>query len=387
MIKLKRDEFNERYRFRESRIGKFTGSLINCVSCSNMTGETNDKEGPSFCEHPERFRKIKIAEYWRGFFGPGESHNLASQRVCDAYMSNQLPEGIEKVVIPEKHAILLGSQWEDIYHADPNCPYVIEELRMQKEGKKINHREAKVKYISISEKVPGESINDICDMPCCESKLPFQILRSDYRRHVGIKPDGTEPIKWVRNGIVKHQEKVSMTPEEAETVFDLSKFNSKEFGDVWQRISAVASYLHEHCNVLGSRPLSEAVNPIALSRCFNLLDHHVNRGFWVYNERLFNWRDQGEILKKPIMDLEKIPEGIIPCVDTWGVFGNAISCCPKYLGNFSILGLVKPLEDEFLLSKGATHFIEIGAVSYSGHEHLWGEFGRGFSKLESFDRE
>jgi hypothetical protein len=108
-----------------------------------------------------------------------------------------------------------------------------------------------------------EVIGDqICDIPCCERKLPYQTWRSDsYRVQNGLKSDGTEPQIWVRR-TKDHGKKVSMSPEEAEAVFNLSRFNGPEFRDIYAKIMAVSNHLHNNSNFLGSRSLSEAVNPI-----------------------------------------------------------------------------------------------------------------------------
>ena len=383
MSKLKKTEFNQTYRFRESR-----NNLVSCVTCDSKTGGNNNQEGPAYCENGERFRKVKIAEYWSGYFGPGESNNVAPNRVCDAYSSKHLSEGIEIPVLGENQAILLGSEFRDVHHADPTCPYVMAELRMQKEG---SNARAGVHIIDTSDMVPGSTVNDICDMACCDSKSPYQIWRvSDYRRKAGLKPDGTEPMRWVRNGMVKHQRKSDMSVKEAEAFFDLGKFNSPEYGDIYRRISSVADYLREHCNVLGSRPLQEAANPVYAWR-YNLLDHSLvgtdtHADFWAYDERLF---DSKKGLLQPIKDLEKIPEGIIPLSDPNKILAHAKNMCDGcYLDQrYYIYGILRCLEDETLISKGLTHSIEIGAISFHGHEHMWGEFGKGFSELASFDAE
>lgn len=382
MLKLKKADFNKQYRFRESRT-----SLVSCVTCDNMAGGKNTEEGPAFCEQEERFRRIKIAEYWGKEFGSGASHNIALKRLCDAFTSKPLSERVGRPVLSEKQAILLGTQFRDPYHADPNCPYVIEELRMIEE--KSNNK-AEVSLIDLSEKVPGEGIRAICEMPCCESKLPFQIsIREDYRQRVGIKPDGTEAKIWVRNGIIKHETKGAMDLEEAQAVFDLEKFDSSEFKGLHNRIIAASNHLGLHCNRLGSRPLSEASNPVWLDYRYHILedpsvgpDTFVD--VWVYDERLF---DIAKGLGKPIKELEQIPEGLIPCMDARGVFRSAQSHCKKYSGRFGIYGIVRKQNNEDLLSRGARHFIEIGAVSYHGGSHMWGEFGKGFNGLASFHEE
>jgi hypothetical protein len=377
---LMKAEFDERYRFRESRNG-----LVSCVTCDSKAGGDTDKEGPAFCENEERFKKIKIAKYWPGWFGPGESENIASRRVCDAYSSNHLPEGVEIPVLSGEQAILLRSEPTGIYHADPNCPYVIAELKIKKEG---SNTWAKVNIIDMSEMVPGSTVRDICDMPCCESRLPYQIsLVSSYRRRTGLKPDGTEPTIWVKNGRVRHGKESNMSIEEAKAFFDLERFDSSEYRDIYAKIVAVSDHLHKHCNALGSGPLSEAANPVWVSVYHHLLDKSsvgsdTHADFWLYDERLF---DHAKGLERPIGDLEKVPEGIIPLMDPNEILPHAEIECSKYGGGrYTIYGILRELEDYALLSRGLTHFIEIGAVSFLDHGYMWGEFGKGFSGLASF---
>jgi len=250
MLKLKKAEFNQKYRFREAR----KEGLVNCVSCENKIGGTNNKEGPAFCDHKERFRRMKLGEYWYSW-GSGESENIASKRVCDAYTSKPLSKDIERPILFKKQAILLGTQHANPYHRDPNCPYVIEELRLEKSE---NKPRGEVRIIDLSDMVIGSTIRDICEMPCCEEKLPFQIsIPNYYRQKIGIKPDGTEPIRWVRNGIVKHENKSNMTFEEAEIVFNLEVFNNFS-GAPQDKIIEASHHLYKHCNGLGSRPLFKA---------------------------------------------------------------------------------------------------------------------------------
>ena len=103
-----------------------------------------------------------------------------------------------QILFAEKHAFLLGTQWRDIIHADPTCPYVTEELRMinlQGKGESdsdskqtIIFNKAKIETTDISDLLPQETIGyQICEMPCCDSKLPYHTWRiDDYRRSVGI---------------------------------------------------------------------------------------------------------------------------------------------------------------------------------------------------------
>lgn len=262
------------------------------------------------------------------------------------------------------------------------------ELRMKKEN---SNTRADVFIIDTSEMVPGSTVNDICDMPCCESKLPYQLWRAScYRRKTGLKPDGTEPMRWVRNGLVKHQKTSDMPIEEAGAFFDLENFNSSEYRDIQAKIVAISEYLHKHCNSLGSRPLSEAVNPIVCGYHYHLLDDSLvgpdaHADFWIYDDRLF---DSEKGLEKAIKELEKIPEGIVPLTDPNRILTHAKSECDRYGDrNYSVYGMLKELEDEALISKGLTHFIEIGAVSFLDSGYMWGEFGKGFNGLASFHEE
>ena len=385
MQKLIREEFNSKFRFRKSRGSE---TELNCTSCENMNGEVGYGT-EAYCTNDQRVRKIRLSE-------PGFSDwNLAGESICDAYISKPLPEGIHVPDLPDRKAFILGTQWRGLYHEDRNCPYVIEEVRRinieNGEGKnKFN--KPKIELEDLSELVPGETIGrQICEMPCCESKLPYFTWRiDDYRRLVGIKPDGTEPRVWVRNNIKNHQKKVDMTIEEAGAIFDLSRFNSSDYGDIHSRICAVSDHLHKYCNALGSRPLSKAQNPISLWVAQSILESSLigensHADFWIYDERLFN-KKRG--LEKPLVELSMVPEGIYPCLDSDEIFKIALNRCSNiYSGRFYVRGIIKPSEDEILISKRANHYIEIGAVSFFGGRHMWGEFGKGFSGLASFHEE
>lgn len=381
--KLKKDEFNATFRFREAR----KEGLVTCASCVHMAGGINRDE-VAYCQHPERSRKIKIAEYWGGggWGGKGTSNNISSARVCDAYTNEPLPDGVVVPTIPEKSAALLGTQWRDPYHGDSHCPYVIEEQRIIHNGGRTKMgRTGEIFMADISEMVSGETIRDICEMPCCESKLPFQICcRNDYRQKVGIKPDGSEPRVWVRNGIVKHEMKSNIGVEEAESFFNLTEIVSRS-RDTCDRIVAVSNYMYKNCNALGSRPLSEANNPVGFSN-----RHHFFEGlwspqdpefFWAYDERLFD-------RKTKIETLERIPEGFILCLDSQGYLGKGMSVCQESSPQrFWAHGIIKPLEEDDLISKGISHYLDIREVHYHDSGHMWGEFGNGFSGLASFDAE
>jgi len=232
MSKLKKEDFDKTFRFRRARTNNpREGSVnrVNCTNCTSMSGGTKNDD-PVLCNNSERFRAVKIVESFKGWGNIGSSRYTASQCICDAYTPHPLPEGASLPIIPENHAILLGSQYADPYHADPNCPYVIEEARMIANGGSEILKRAEICFMDISDKVSGETIRDKCEMPCCETKLPYQILYNpnDYRVRAKLKPDGSEPRVWIRNGIVKHERKIEMTIGEAETFFDLSRFNKRK---------------------------------------------------------------------------------------------------------------------------------------------------------------
>ncbi len=387
--------FDEKYRFRKSR----KEGLVNCVSCDNMTGGISNEE-PAYCEYPERFRKIKIAEYWEGW-SHGTSHNIASERVCDVYASKPLLREAIAPELHEKQVILLGTQSKDVAHADSNCPYVVEEIRKTMVPKADNKNnpfayltEPGVHIRDRSNLVPEETTGwQICEIPCCDEKLPYHTWRvDDYRRKVGIKPDGTEKKQWVRNGIIKHEKKVEMIIEEAEAVFDLERFNSDESGRIHNQIVAASGHLRANCNWLGSRPLSEAINPVCSSNRHSILKPSLiglgdtGADFWIYDDRLFNIE---EGLERPLNELERIPEGLIPCMDFGRILKEAYAEWRADWGTYSIYGILRELkpDDEILFSKGASHFIDVGAVNYHGHEHWWGVSGKGFRKMASFHEE
>lgn len=388
MVKLKKADFDKQFRFREPR----EEGLVKCITCSNVSGGVKRDE-VAFCNHPERCRRVQIVRPWGSSWGTGKFRkftNLASMRVCDAYNSKPLPEGVTIPTLTEEQGIELGTQWFEPYHADVNCPYVLEELRFIASGGKTERgREGEIRLADLSEMVSGQIVRDMCDMPCCERKLQFQIWDPNgYRTHVEIHPNGLDPKIWVRNGRVKHGRKSAMTLEEAEAFFDLNKFNNPKVGDIYKKISAVSYYLMNHANRLGSRSLSEAVNPVQLGNSLHILDSSLvgaNSGadIWVYDERLFDFKNG---ILGPLGGLEQIPEGIIPCMDTKMIFRHLRRVEEVYRTSetYHFYGILKPLENQTLLSKGLSHFVDIRAVSYHAHEHLWGEFGIGFSELASF---
>ena len=127
-VKLKREEFNVQYRFREAR----EEGLVVCASCASMTGVPQG-EGVAYCNNLLRAKKVKITQpYWK-------EHSAASKMVCDSYSNKPLPSDITIPILQEGQAILLSTQFRNSYHADPKCPYVLEELRIIRTGDKTTN--------------------------------------------------------------------------------------------------------------------------------------------------------------------------------------------------------------------------------------------------------
>ncbi|MDD5193696.1 MAG: hypothetical protein PHF67_03855 [Candidatus Nanoarchaeia archaeon] len=296
----------------------------------------------------------------------------------------------------------------DCLHIDANCPYVVEEARLHAIGGMVDikswpdyMRKAEITIVDTTEVVPGESHQDACDMPCCESRLKFQIWDPNtYRNLVGIHPNARDPRYFVRNALHRHGTKSNMSLEEAEAFFERVKEvaeSVKERG-VHAQIIAVSDYMHKHENHLGSRPLSEAVNPVFLwgifhplaapkwwkDNCYWIKYDSADTGaeVWMYDERLF---DREKIDGQDFKSLN--PEGIIPCVDSKGVFRRVERAHGNASEGFNLRGILKPIEDRVFLLKGPTHFLDIREVSYHAHEHYWGESGIGFSDTLEFPHE
>ena len=376
MQKLTKAEFNAGNRFRKAR----NNSGVNCSTCTNLLRIEEPSE-EAFCDHEDRVRKVRLeplVESSPFYFG---SHST----VCDGYESLPLPMDVTLPALLEGQAISLGSQWNDILHADPNCPYVLGEVMM--EG---GNRRAGVKIVDISNLVIMEVISkEICEMPCCDSRLSYQTWRVDnYRRGVGIKPDGSEEKLWVRK-VVDHENKVNMTPQEAEAFFDLGRFDGGDSGEVHKKIFATIDYLREKCNDLGSRPLAEAANPVRFSGIHHFL-REPEEGIGekldvlVYDERLF---DKRRILG---LSLRELPEGIILCRDTNNALWNAmfyVDSVNSFGGTYSFIGIVRRLDAHSERFKELTHFLDIRAIVYHGANSIWGVFGRGFNHIASFHEE
>ncbi len=378
--RLKRAEFDSKFRFRESR-KSFGNIQVNCASCAHMTGVA-EGTGKAHCGNPQRFKRVTLSENWMG-----ADSSYASERVCDKYFNKQLPPEVSVPELPDKHVFVLWSQTWGVDHASKNCPYVVEEARMIHNGCERSKIEAR----DISDRVPREAIWQMgCEMPSCAGELNFQYRQhDDHKRAAGIGNNGSEPLIWIRK-VVDHQRKKVMTPEEAEAFFDLSRFREK--GDVYALIDKVRTHLYDGSNSLGSKPLSEAMNPVWLNGSHQIwehtpLDSKAPLQFWYYDQRLF---DAEKTQKVPIGSLDRVPEGFVLCVDTAGVLrggmidrGNRESA-PR---NFGIFGNVRLLEDKVLRAKGVTHFVDIGAVTYHDSNYMNGVYGRGVSAVASYDQE
>ena len=393
--KLRKIDFDNQNHFRKSR----EDSGVNCSSCNYMGGVPKGK-GEALCEHPKRARRVQLTETWG--FTARDKDSIAYKSLCDKFEARDpLPEGVEVPDLSEGQAIVLSSQFCDPYHGDPKCPYVIEELKLIQSGNRTTkyNRAGEIRIADMSDMVAGEVIRDICDMPCCESKLPFQISHSEYRIREGLKPDGTEQRVWVRNEITKHGDKVKMSPEEIDAFFDLTRFETlmndrtgKEY-DRHNKISQAMDHLRNNSNWLGSRPLSEATNPIRFSNRHKILgglrlspEKHIE--ILAYDERLFDYKNiQQSMREGNIRDLENIPDGFVLCVDTNDVLDRRLTYRDFDQSRFWVYGVVKSLEDQSLISKGVSHFIEIGALTYHDSNAFMGVYGKGFGKVARFNEQ
>jgi len=393
MGKLNKKDFNKEYTFRHSR--------SNAVSCSTCASSSLEDEVNKIiaCTDSERSRKIRIVSEQYYTFKP---ESLAEERVCSKYTSKPLPEGVEVPKVPDNHVIVLRRQDRgtdgSVIHADVNCPYVIEELRqafeernLKDDDKPIYWRRAKVSFRDMSGTVPKEILpfTFICEMSCCNSKLDYQFDRDNYRKKNGIKPNGTEEKIFIRKE-VEHEIKISNTIAEAEAFFDLSYFGAntivagikRDFTkDYWFGVLESSRYLHICSNRLGSKPLSEATNPVQTDSYYHSIIRGLYRNqnnqleLWLKDSRLCDWN-----IKHPesIRSMEVVPEGLIPCIDTSGVFKNFER---RYFpAKPSFFGIVKPVTEDLKLPKNITHYIDLRAITYSelGNGWMSGTFGKGF---------
>jgi hypothetical protein len=134
MAKLKKVEFNEQFRFRKPRRDLHHKASINCSSCANSYEEEVQRnrrgklvqEGgqiikEDYCTHDQRVKRVRLMS--PRFLG--DSSSTADSSLCDAYTSRLLPEGVKIPTLPKGQMIVLESQFRDIWHADPECPYVL----------------------------------------------------------------------------------------------------------------------------------------------------------------------------------------------------------------------------------------------------------------------
>ncbi|MBW2999829.1 hypothetical protein KY339_04090 [Candidatus Woesearchaeota archaeon] len=295
--------------------------------------------------------------------------NIAPAHVCDAYSSKPLPEGVKVEALPENHAFFLNN----LIHASSECPYVIEEARaLAEKDKELPESRDISKW-----RTPDPY--DVCEMRCCETKLPFQLYRHDYyRKRTGIKPDGTEPVIKVKQ-IVQHEKRIIKSEKEINDIFDLSRFHSETYGDLYDRIEVAKKHIEDNCNQLGTVDLSGAVNPIKLY-CGDIESPNTNPDgeieFWVADDRTFDSREFPT--GTPIRDLDRLIDGVLLCIDRR-------NCLPDKghpyfgLGPFTIYGNIRPTNGKNV-PRFLNHFIEVRAIYYSdvGNSWMFGVFGNGF---------
>lgn len=114
--KLNKKDFNNRYRYRDSRNSI---DAARCQLCRHCVGE--------HCVHPERKRRIFLSEYWGSFSGAGTHRDIRNDRVCDQ-VEIAVPGSIIFPDLPAGYAIKNWSvgarERNELLHGDPRCPYI-----------------------------------------------------------------------------------------------------------------------------------------------------------------------------------------------------------------------------------------------------------------------
>ncbi|TSC97469.1 MAG: hypothetical protein CEN88_31 [Candidatus Berkelbacteria bacterium Licking1014_2] len=176
MGKLKKADFDNKYRFRESRSKQGGARCELCVHNHNQDG---------YCRHPERARRIILSEEppWFG----GLRTDLSSDRVCDLVKipmpeSITVPEIEEGFIIDVGSGILLGHCRFSLLHGDPMCPYIAAHI-IDHTLDTYEHYEKSTCHIEI--KQPHWEI--LCELPQCQKRIgrpPYK--EDDYLRRQGF---------------------------------------------------------------------------------------------------------------------------------------------------------------------------------------------------------
>jgi hypothetical protein len=151
--KLVKEEFDFRFRFREARFER-----VSCETCAHSY-----KRAARYCRNPQRKRGVKVGKWLHA--------------VCDAFQPKPLNlKFVKKPKLAEKEAVVLESQQLEILHANPNCPYVIEELRAQIQ------RTARAGGVYKKDLVDWVSAFPyaLCEMPDCGDILHFGPSKPGY---------------------------------------------------------------------------------------------------------------------------------------------------------------------------------------------------------------
>lgn len=168
-------------------------------------------------------------------------------------------------------------------------------------------------------------------------------------------------------------------------VFDLSRFSKEGFKDLFERVTAAEKYLWENCNKLDTQYMKQAINPIKLW-CRHLekpsMNSHGELEIWVTDAHaeLFDWKKHYAI---PLRSMDDIPKGAVLCIDTKHILDlhTVRYHSVLFLTSITVYGNVRSAREEKRYIPGdQTHFIEIGALSYSDVGNSWtsGVYGKGF---------
>lgn len=169
-------------------------------------------------------------------------------------------------------------------------------------------------------------------------------------------------------------------------IFDLRNFRIKEFPGAYERVSAAQKYLNERCNNVDIEHMERAANPVKLY-CRHLEEparnSHGELELWVTDaDKVYDWKRN----PAPMRSRDRVPRGAVLCIDTQHVldFHEILHHPYMFIQPVTLFGNVRKAGEEGRYMPGyGTHFIEIGALSYSDIGNSWtlGVYGKGFREM------